>query len=56
MKKRNRIVPKTKEEAISEAKRFLKNAKEILSKTEFIKTQRLPVKLLESPTWQHYSQ
>jgi hypothetical protein len=34
MKKRNRIVPKTKEEAISEAKRFLKNAKEILSKTE----------------------
>jgi hypothetical protein len=34
MKKGNRIVPKTKEEAISEAKRFLKNAKEILSKTE----------------------
>lgn len=34
MKKRNRIVPKTKEEAINEAKRFLKNAKEILSKTE----------------------
>jgi hypothetical protein len=34
MKKRNRIIPKTKEEAISEAKRFLKNAKEILSKTE----------------------
>jgi hypothetical protein len=34
MKKRNRIVPKTKEEAISEAKRYLKNAKEILSKTE----------------------
>jgi hypothetical protein len=32
--KKNRIVPKTKEEAISEAKRFLKNAKEILSKTE----------------------
>jgi hypothetical protein len=34
MKKGNRIVPKTKEEGISEAKRFLKNAKEILSKTE----------------------
>jgi hypothetical protein len=34
MKKGNRIVPKTKDEAISEAKRFLKNAKEILSKTE----------------------
>ena len=34
MEKRNRIVPKTKGEAISEAKRFLKNAKEILSKTE----------------------
>jgi len=35
MKKGNkRIVPKTKEEAISEAKRFLRNAKEILAKTE----------------------
>jgi len=34
MKKGVRIVPKTKEEAIGEAKRFLKNAKEILSKTE----------------------
>ena len=34
MRKSERIVPKTKEEAISEAKRFLRNAKEILSKTE----------------------
>jgi hypothetical protein len=34
MRKSEKIVPKTKEEAISEAKRFLKNAKEILSKTE----------------------
>jgi len=33
-KKGERIVPKTKDEAIKEAKRFLKNAKEILSKTE----------------------
>ncbi len=34
MRKGERIVPKTKEEAIREAKRFLKNAKEILSRTE----------------------
>jgi dihydropteroate synthase len=34
MKKGERKIPKNKEEAIVEAKRFLKNAKEILSKAE----------------------
>jgi len=34
MKKYERKIPKNKEEVIAEAKRFLKNAKEILSKAE----------------------
>jgi hypothetical protein len=33
-KKKEREIPRTKDEAIAEAKRYLKNAKEILSQTD----------------------